>query len=107
MYRGDHGTPNPLAKYDLHHRPFRSCSRVARIQPTAEWRASSEKIVEALIRDKFRRNARARAVLVGTGHKKLVYNNTHEDRTWGVCGGEEEGVRGIYGSPSQGALTEG
>lgn len=40
------------------------------------------------MRDKFRRNAKARGVLVGTGHVKLVYTNTHDDRLWGICGGE-------------------
>ncbi len=40
------------------------------------------------MRDKFRRNAKAREVLVGTGRVRLVYTNTHEDRVWGVCGGE-------------------
>lgn len=40
------------------------------------------------MRDKFRRNAKARGVLVGTGRVKLVYANTHEDRVWGVCGGK-------------------
>lgn len=59
------------------------------LQPTAEWRASSDKIAEALVRDKFRRNAKAREVLVGTGRVKLLYTNTHEDRVWGVCGGEK------------------
>lgn len=44
--------------------------------------------MEALVRDKFRRNAKARGVLVGTGRVKLVYTNAHEDRVWGVCGGE-------------------
>ncbi|CAN0166665.1 unnamed protein product, partial [Hapterophycus canaliculatus] len=58
------------------------------VKPTPEWRASSEKIVEALVRDKFRRNAKARGVLVGTGRVKLVYTNTHDDRFWGVCGGK-------------------
>ena len=58
------------------------------LQPTPEWRAGSEKVVEALVRDKFRRNAKAREVLVGTGRVKLVYTNAHDDRVWGVCGGE-------------------
>ncbi|CAM9495402.1 unnamed protein product, partial [Laminaria digitata] len=57
-------------------------------QPAPEWRAGSEKIVEALIRDKFRRNAKAREVLLGTGRVKLVYTNSHGDRVWGVCGGK-------------------
>lgn len=57
-------------------------------QPAPEWRAGSERIVEALVRDKFRRNAKAREVLLGTGRVKLVYTNTHDDRVWGVCGGE-------------------
>lgn len=57
-------------------------------QPAPEWRAGSERIVEALIRDKFRRNAKAREVLLGTGRVKLVYTNSHDDRVWGVCGGE-------------------
>lgn len=57
-------------------------------QPKPDWRGSSEKIAEALVRDKFRRNAKAREVLVGTGRVKLVYTNTHEDRFWGVCSGE-------------------
>lgn len=47
-------------------------------------------VVEALVRDKFRRNAKAREVLVGTGRVKLVYTNAHDDRVWGVCGGEAE-----------------
>lgn len=59
------------------------------MQPAPEWRAGSERIVEALIRDKFRRNAKAREVLLGTGRVKLVYTNSHDDRVWGVCGGEK------------------
>lgn len=46
--------------------------------------------MEALIRDKFRRNAKAREVLLGTGRVKLVYTNSHGDRVWGVCGGESK-----------------
>lgn len=62
------------------------------MQPAPEWRAGSERIVEGLIRDKFRRNAKAREVLIGTGRVKLVYTNSHEDRVWGVCGGESSRV---------------
>lgn len=62
------------------------------MQPAPKWRAESERIVEALIRDKFRRNAKAREILIGTGRVKLVYTNSHEDRVWGVCGGESSGV---------------
>lgn len=43
--------------------------------------------MEALLRDKFRRNAKSREVLVSTGRVKLVYTNTHDDRVWGICGG--------------------
>lgn len=70
----------------------RSQSNVNVPQPTPEWRAGSEKIVEALLRDKFRQNAKAREVLVGTGRVKLVYTNKHDDRVWGVCGGEAAAV---------------
>ncbi|CAM9232973.1 unnamed protein product [Ectocarpus fasciculatus] len=63
-------------------------------KPKPDWRGSSEKIAEALVRDKFRRNAKAREVLVGTGRVKLVYTNTHEDRFWGVCSGKGENKLG-------------
>lgn len=39
------------------------------------------------MRDKFRRNGKAREILVNTGHVKLIYTNRHDDRIWGVCGG--------------------
>eukprot|EP00752_Nemacystus_decipiens_P007171 g6421.t1 len=64
------------------------------VKPTPEWRAGSEKIVEALVRDKFRRNAKARETLVGTGRVKLVYTNAHDDRVWGVCGGKGDNKLG-------------
>ncbi|CAM9405730.1 unnamed protein product [Ectocarpus sp. 4 AP-2014] len=63
-------------------------------KPKPDWRGSSEKIAEALVRDKFRRNAKAREVLVGTGRVKLVYTNTHDDRFWGVCTGKGENKLG-------------
>lgn len=61
-------------------------------QPTPEWRARSESILETLLRDKFRRNAKARDILVGTGRVRLIYNNSHDDRVWGVCSGKQERV---------------
>eukprot|EP00904_Undaria_pinnatifida_P012455 jgi/Undpi1/833/HiC_scaffold_10.g04297.m1 len=69
--------------------------KIARVvKPAPKWRAESERIVEALIRDKFRRNAKAREILIGTGRVKLVYTNSHEDRVWGVCGGKGENKLG-------------
>lgn len=67
-------------------------------QPTPEWRARSESILETLLRDKFRRNAKAREILVGTGRVRLIYNNSHDDRVWGVCGGKQGSLCFVFTS---------
>ena len=51
------------------------------------WKLRSREIVEALLRDKFRRNKSLAQELVETRGKELVYDNQWNDRFWGVSGG--------------------
>eukprot|EP00611_Tribonema_gayanum_P015642 TRINITY_DN27519_c0_g1_i1.p1 TRINITY_DN27519_c0_g1~~TRINITY_DN27519_c0_g1_i1.p1 ORF type:complete len:281 (-),score=58.98 TRINITY_DN27519_c0_g1_i1:4-846(-) len=52
------------------------------------WRSRSEAIMEALVRDKFRRHDKYREQLLGTGAQLLAYVNEHNDKLWGVCDGK-------------------
>jgi len=51
------------------------------------WKTKSLVIMEALLRDKFRRHKGLRAQLIGTGTKHLIYENEHNDQFWGTCKG--------------------
>ncbi|CAM9205884.1 unnamed protein product, partial [Discosporangium mesarthrocarpum] len=42
--------------------------------------------MEGLVRDKFKRNTKAREILLSTGRLRLIFVNQHNDTTWGVCG---------------------
>ncbi|CAM9732457.1 unnamed protein product [Choristocarpus tenellus] len=64
------------------------------VKTTEEWKSSAEKTMEGLVRDKFRRNAKAREVLLSTGRVKLVFSNQHSDRVWGVCDGKGQNKLG-------------
>lgn len=45
-------------------------------------------LLQALLRDKFRRHKDLRVLLSGTSPKELVYENDHNDSFWGVCKGK-------------------
>lgn len=52
------------------------------------WKEKSVEVMEALLRDKFRRHKALRAQLLATGAQPLVYDNAHNDQFWGVCKGK-------------------
>lgn len=52
------------------------------------WKLKSLVVMEALLRDKFRRHKGLRQQLMNTGTKQLVYENEHNDQFWGTCKGK-------------------
>ncbi len=52
------------------------------------WKERSVVVMEALLRDKFRRHKQLRAQLLATGSQPLVYENAHNDQFWGVSKGK-------------------
>lgn len=65
------------------------------IQISDAWRAASGRIMEALVRDKFRRHDKYREQLLSTGRQLLAFLNDHNDRVWGVCNGKGENKLGL------------
>lgn len=61
------------------------------------WKTKSLAIMEALLRDKFRRHKGLRAQLLATGTKNLIYENEHNDQFWGICKGGGKGGGGSGG----------
>ncbi|CAM9148757.1 unnamed protein product [Phaeothamnion confervicola] len=61
---------------------------------TDAWRARSEALMELLVRDKFLRHPKQRDRLIATGDRPIVFENTHDDRIWGVCRGAGENKLG-------------
>eukprot|EP00953_Heterococcus_sp_UTEX-ZZ885_P016394 9218-Heterococcus_DN1.PRE.2 len=59
------------------------------------WRKTSEQVMEALVRDKFRRHDKYREQLLATGHQLLAYINEHNDKVWGVCNGAGDNKLGL------------
>jgi len=59
-----------------------------------QWRTQSQSIMEALVRDKFRRHRSLRRRLLQTGHVRLVYTNEHNDVLWGMCNGKGKNILG-------------
>lgn len=69
----------------------RYLSKLKRGDPMAvqqDWNERCLTIGVNLLRDKFLRSRSARQTLMGTGHKRLLYCNDHNDLFWGVnrCG---------------------
>jgi predicted NAD-dependent protein-ADP-ribosyltransferase YbiA (DUF1768 family) len=63
---------------------------------TEAWRKTSEQVMEALVRDKFRRHDKYREQLLATGHQLLAYINEHNDKVWGVCNGAGDNKLGTF-----------
>ncbi len=59
------------------------------------WKTQSLVVMEALLRDKFRRHKGLRAQLLATGTQRLVYENEHNDQFWGTCKGKGQNHLGL------------
>ena len=58
---------------------------------TNAWREASAAVMEALLRDKFRRHAELRAQLAATKRRRLYHVNGYNDAFWGVVRDDADG----------------
>ena len=87
--------PNEKARHIIHKSPTLSAMYefAATFEDPKDWSFRHLRIMEALLRDKFRRRRDFRDKLVATGNRDLV-NMTKDDKFWGMVNGKGQNQLG-------------